>query len=238
MKSDRFKSLLVPQFGKKFLIMIIGIFLMGFFLSFLVEVDWGTDPYTFQNTVISTRLGWSLGTWQLCLNGVLFVLVIIFNRRLIGLGTLANMVLVGYTVDFFRWVWRTCFPLLGRICTEPGFLWAKIVVFVLGILCFVIAASLYMNADLGLSPYDGLAFIISRRLKGKISVAVSRIAYDLSAVLIGILVSLGTGISILTALIGSVAMALTLGPAIQIVGKFVNEKLLRIPSEKQGQEIS
>ena len=238
MKSDRFKSLLVPQFGKKFLIMIIGIFLMGFFLSFLVEVDWGTDPYTFQNTVISTRLGWSLGTGQLCLNGVLFVLVIIFNRRLIGLGTLANMVLVGYTVDFFRWVWRTCFPLLGRICTEPEFLWAKIVVFVLGILCFVIAASLYMNADLGLSPYDGLAFIISQRLKGKIPVAVSRIAYDLSAVLIGILVSLGTGISILTALIGSVAMALTLGPAIQIVGKFVNEKLLRIPSEKQGQEIS
>jgi len=238
MKSDRFRSLPVPQFGKKFLIMIIGIFLMGFFLSFLVEVGWGTDPFTFQNTVISARLGWSFGTWQLCLNGVLFVLVIIFNRRLIGLGTLANMVLVGYTVDFFRWVWSSAFPLLGRICTEPGFLWAKIIVFTLGLLCFVIAASLYMNADMGLSPYDGLAFIISRRLEKKVPAALSRMAYDLSAVLAGILASLGSGISILSALIGSLAMSLTLGPAIQIVGRFVNGRLLGTPSEEQGEKIS
>ncbi len=106
-------------------------------------------------------------------------------------------------------------------------MWAKIAVFVLALFFFVIAASLYMNADMGLSPYDGLAFIISHRLK-KIPIAVSRIAYDLSAVLIGILFSIGSGISIRTALIGSVAMSLTLGPAIQIVGKFVNGKLLRI----------
>lgn len=230
MKSDKLKNLIVPQFGKKFLIMIIGIFLMGFFLSFLVEVDWGTDPYTFQNTVISSRLGWSLGTWQLCLNAALFIPIIIFNRRLIGLGTLANMVLVGYTVDFFRWLWRATFPLLGRICTEPQFLWAKIIVFVVALLCFVISASLYMNANLGLSPYDGLAYIISHKLK-KVPLAISRIAYDLSAVLIGILASIGSGINILTSLIGSVAMALTLGPAIQIVGKFVNEKLLKITKE-------
>lgn len=230
MKTEILKKLFVPQFAKKFLIMIIGIFFMGFFLSFLLEVDWGTDPFTFQNTVISKRLGWSFGTWQLLLNAVLFIPVIIFNRRLIGLGTLANMVLIGYTVDFFRWLWKMTFPLLGQICGgngDGGILWAKIAVFVLALFFFVIAASLYMNADMGLSPYDGLAFIISHRLK-KIPIAVSRIAYDLSAVLIGILFSIGSGISIRTALIGSVAMSLTLGPAIQIVGKFVNGKLLKL----------
>ena len=60
MKSDRFKSLLVPQFGKKFLIMIIGIFLMGFFLSFLVVVlagiflcCSGDDTQALRNTISS-----------------------------------------------------------------------------------------------------------------------------------------------------------------------------------------
>ena len=227
MLKDKLKLFVVAQFWKKFFIMIFGIFFMGFFLSFLLEIDWGTDPYTFQNSVISQRIGWQFGNWQLLLNGILFVIMIIFNWRLIGLGTLANMILVGYVSDLFRWIWKKVFPALSVICSSPDLLWAKILIFIAALLLFVISASFYMNADMGLSPYDGIAYIISHKLT-KIPIALSRIAYDLFAVLVGILVSIGSGINIVTALIGSVAMALTLGPAIQLVGNFVNKKILKI----------
>lgn len=230
MLNDKLKQFIVPQFWKKFFIMIIGIFFMGFFLSFLLEIDWGTDPYTFQNSIISQRIHWQFGTWQLILNLVLLVVMVIFNWHLIGLGTIANMVLVGYVSDFFRWVWGKCFPALSTICGTSDLLWAKILIFIAALLLFVTSASLYMNADMGLSPYDGIAYIISHKLK-KIPIAVSRIAYDLFAVVVGIVVSIGSGINIVTSLIGSVAMALTLGPAIQIVGKFVNQKILKLDNK-------
>ncbi|MBQ4237107.1 MAG: hypothetical protein II716_09765, partial [Treponema sp.] len=63
--------------------------------------------------------------------------------------------------------------------------------------------------------------------------AVSRILYDLSVIGIGLLASIGSGFDIKTALIGSFAMAFTLGPAIQIVGAFVNKKILRVQPEQR-----
>ena len=73
---------------------------MGFALSWLLLVDLGTDPCTLLNQTISTRLGISIGNWQALFNTVLLIFVIIFGGRNLGFGTLANMFLVGYSIDF------------------------------------------------------------------------------------------------------------------------------------------
>lgn len=75
------------NFKKKFTVMAIGVFFMGFFLSFLINVNLGTDPCTFMNVTISSRLHILFGTWQLILNAILLVLVILYARNLIGPGT-------------------------------------------------------------------------------------------------------------------------------------------------------
>ena len=229
-----FKQFVVEDFRKKLLVMLLGIFFMGFFLSFLLDVAWGTDPFSYQNANISFRLRnafgsfWSFGTFQLILNMVMLLLVIILDWKLIGLGTLANMVFIGYISDFFRnCVWHKYFPM--QIYSDPSLLWAKILVFVLALFFFVIAASVYMNADMGLSPYDALSFIISHRLK-KIPFSVTRIAYDMTAVVIGLLACIGSGMSkkeILSPLIGSVALALSLGPMISAVGKWMKKFIFK-----------
>lgn len=216
---------IVPQFWKRFTIMFLGVFFMGFFLSFLLEVNWGTDPYTFQNNIISQRIGWQFGTWQLLLNGIILLFMVIYSRELIGLGTIANMVLIGYISDFFRWLWARVFPSLSIICSSPQLLWLKIIIFIASILLFAVSTSFYINAKMGLSPYDGLAHIIGQKLK-KVSPAVSRMIFDFFVLGMGILSSLGSGINIKSALIGSVLMSLTMGPAIQLVGKFVKKTLL------------
>ena len=85
---------LTPDFKKKAVIVITSVLCMGFFLSFLIDVNLGTDPCTFMNLTISGLLGLSFGNWQLLLNAVLLVFVLIADRHMIGIGTIANIIVV------------------------------------------------------------------------------------------------------------------------------------------------
>ncbi len=221
---DFFKNFIVDQFWKRFIIMLLGIILMGFFLSFLRSVGWGTDPYTFQNDNIRKSLGITLGTWQLVFNAMLFIFVLIFNFRLIGFGTIANWILIGFTADFFNGLWDKCIP--EAVFTDPVNMGLKILIFAAGIIGFVISAAFYMNADMGLSPYDACAKIICNRLN-KIPFFISRICYDLFAIVIGLAVIFISKRNVDITLLGSIIIGFALGPAIQIVGNFMNKIIFR-----------
>ena len=202
------------NFRKKFVLMLLGVFFMGFFLSFLINVNLGTDPCTFMNVTISERLHILFGTWQLLLNAVLIILVIIFARNQIGPGTIANMVFIGYIADFFRWVWSKTIP--KYVFTTWPY---RGIVFALALIAFVIAASFYMNADMGVAPYDAMPIIISEKLFKKIPFKFIRMGFDGSIVLIGLL--FGGRLEIATIL-----MVFLLGPTITAVGRFVGRNIL------------
>ncbi len=194
--------------------MLIGVFMMGFSLSFLRLVDWGTDTFTNMNLAISARVGMSLGNWQLILNVILFILVIALGADNIGFGTIANMTLIGYLCDFFTWVWKQTLPM--EMFT---YVWVKAIVMVVTLGIFVLSAALYMNSGLGVSPCDAIPFIakgLIEKLGIRPSIKVVRIVYD--AVLLVIALAFGSKLYIATIL-----MALTLGPAIELVGNALTE---------------
>ncbi len=205
-----------PGFTKRFLIMALGVFMMGFFLSFLIEVNLGTDPCTFMNVTISRRLNMLFGTWQLILNTILFVFVLIFDRHQIGPGTIANMVFIGYIADFFRWLWKKIIP--DYFFNEWPY---KAFIFIMALIFFVIAASLYMNADNGVSPYDAIPNILSDKVFKNIPFKFIRIGFDGTVLLIGFL--LGGRIEICTVL-----MVFLLGPTITAVGGFLNRTVFKL----------
>lgn len=196
-----------PAFLKKLIIMLIGVLCMGFFLSFLIEVDLGTDPCTFMNVAISKKFGILFGTWQLILNAVLLIIVIKFDIKQIGPGTVANMVFIGYIADFCRWMWRRLLP-SDFFTTFP----MRGIIFAVAIICFVIGASFYMNTDMGVSPYDALPVIIHDRLLKNISFKYVRMGYDFLVIIIGCIFGGKPNI-------GIIVMALLLGPVITFVGK-------------------
>ena len=204
------------DFTKRLVIMSIGVFFMGFFLSFLIKVDLGTDPCTFMNLTLSKFFGISFGNWQLLLNSVLFILVILFGRKFIGFGTIANMVFIGYIADFFCWLWARTIP--EHYFTDMP---SRAVIFALALFLFIISVSFYINANMGVSPYDAMPQILSERVLKKIPFAVIRIAYDFLVILIGVLFG-GTPN------IGIVLMALFLGPIITVVGKFLGKHVFRM----------
>ena len=205
-----------PNFKKRLVVMNIGVFLMGFFLSFLIKVDLGTDPCTFMNWTISEKLHILFGTWQLLLNAVLFIFVILFGRNQIGFGTIANMVFIGYIVNFFKWVWEKTIP--EYYFTEMPYRGA---IFALALLCFIISVSFYINANMGVAPYDAIPQIISERVFKKVPFAVIRICFDFLVILIGVLFGGKPNI-------GIVLMALFLGPVITVVGKFLNKHVFHL----------
>ena len=201
------------DFKKRMILMCVGVFFMGFFLSFLIKVDLGTDPCTFMNLTLSRAIGISFGTWQLILNAILFIFVILFGRKFIGFGTIANMVFIGYIADFFVWLWEKCIP--ENYFTDMPY---RAVIFLLALFMFIVAVSFYINANMGVSPYDAIPQIISERVFKKVPFAIIRICFDFLVIIIGVVFK-GTPN------IGIVLMALFLGPIISVVGKFINKFL-------------
>lgn len=195
--------------------MLPAVLLMGVFLSVLIEVGWGTDPASFANLNIAAALGWSLGNTQVAVYSALLVFTFVFGPEMIGFGTLANMILIGYTADFCRLIWaRTGF----RAFVAGGAFGTRLVIFAAAILLFVTVAAIYMNARMGVAPYDACAKIVSGFLP-KIPFWAVRIVYDLAAVGAGLLASRFSPDGIQGSLIGSVTMSLVIGPAVSFVAR-------------------
>lgn len=195
---------------KKIAICFLAVLGMGFFLSFLMLCGLGTDPCSFMNKAVSTRLGMLFGTWQLIINAVLLIIVIFWDRSNLGFGTIFNMVLVGYYVDFFDWLWAKIIP--AHIFTDPVTKWP---VFLGALLFFIISAAVYINSDMGVAPYDAIPKIITEKVTSrfpKVPKMLIRMVWDFSAIVIGVLAG-GKPV------IGIVLMAIFLGPVISLIGK-------------------
>ena len=187
---------------------------MAFSLSFLVMVDMGTDSFTQMNLAISGALHISLGNWQCFFNIALFLLVIIFGGNDIGWGTLANMICIGYLLDFFAWLWGHLLP-AGLFDSMV----VRLIVMVIALVVFVFSAAIYMDGGLGTSPCDAIPFILYRKISEKkpgIPLRVVRICYDFAMILI-------TFCIIHRFYLVTVLMALSLGPVIEFVGKNIKK---------------
>ena len=197
---------------KRLIAVLIAVFFMGLAVSLLVRVNFGTDPCSSLNLGISSKLGISFGTWQVIFNSILLVLVFLFDRSQIGWGTLANMILVGYIVDFFTWVFDRLLP--SNAFESLGI---RIIVLIPSLALLILSAAVYMAVELGSAPYDAVAFILARKLK-KVPFRVVRMVWDITAAVIGGL--LGSTIGVVT-----VVIAFALGPVITWVKEKVNKVL-------------
>lgn len=200
------------NFNKRLVVVLLAVIVMGFALAWLVRVNLGIDPYTSMNLAIADKLGISLGNWQALLNTIMFLFVIAFGREHIGFGTLANMFLVGYSLDFFGW-------LLDMLLPVDFFdsMMVRIFVLIPALAVFVVSAAVYMDVELGTAPYDAIPIMIATYQK-KVPFSIVRMIFDSSVIVLGLLC--GAKIGIVTIL-----MAFTLGPVIAWIGERINSFL-------------
>jgi len=196
---------------KRIIITFISVIFMGITLSVLTIINQGMDPCTYMNVSIANRIGWSLGNWQLLLNVIMFIPVILWGRKHIGIGTVFNMVLVGYTVDLCMWIWQKT-SIEAWLLSMP----VRIVVMLVTVAVFVFAAAIYMSTELGTAPYDALPMMIAEKIT-RVPFKVIRFVWDVATVLIGLAVSGRVGIV-------TILMMLFLGQTVAFVRSIMKRR--------------
>lgn len=185
---------------------ILGIIIIAFGISLFVRSEFGTDPFTCLNMGISSLTGISFGTCQLVMNLILFIFQLIFGRKDVGIGTLINAVFIGYLVDLFDFLYSF---LPQKSLVE------QILLMIIALIVIGYGVAMYMEANMGISPYDSLGVILSDRLKRKYSIM--RMAQDITCVVIGLLLGGPFGIA-------TILMAFLLGYIISHYREIIHAK--------------
>ena len=191
---------------------LAGNLLVGVGVAIFKYAALGNDPFNGMNMALSELFRIPYPTLQILVNILLFAIQLIAARELIGFGTVVNIFLIGYIVNF-------TYGLLVQLMGSPGSFAIQLLAMVTGMLICSLGLSLYQCSEMGTAPYDALALILDRKLK-KLPYFWCRILCDGSCALVcflaGGIVGLGTLVS-----------AFGFGPVIAFFNKTVPEPLCR-----------
>ena len=192
-----------PRMGRRLAALLASQLIMGICVAVFKTIGFGTDPCSTFTLGVAAHTGISFGTCQFTFNLLLFLPVIFLDLSRIGIGTVINMVGVGYTADI-------CMRLIGAHMPAGGLsIVMRIVLFVAAMTAFLIAVGFYVAVDLGVAPYDAIPQLITAHTD-KLSGRTIRMLWDLSYLVIGFL--LGSTVGLTTVISG-----FCLGPAIAFV---------------------
>ena len=198
-----------PRMGRRLAVLTVSLIGIGVCVAVFKTVGFGTDPCSTFTLGVSARTGISFGTCQLVFNLLMFLPVIRFDLSRIGVGTVANMVGIGYVADFTMWLMSPHIPPEGLSMA------ARIALFTVSMAAFLIAAAFYMVVDLGVAPYDAIPQLIAARTN-RLSARAIRMLWDISILSLGFL--LGSTVGLTTLITG-----FCLGPAIAFVSSRVRD---------------
>jgi len=198
----------MDEYKKRLIMCISGVFLSGVAAGIFGFTAFGMDPFQVFAHGLWGLTPLSYGTFYVILNGILLAFMFFFNRRMIGLGTIINLFLLGYVVEYTDLI-------LGRVFPSPSVL-LRIVLMIFALILSSLAASLYFVAEMGVSAYDWIALTISDKKKWAFRIV--RIATDFICVLTGGLLGATVGI-------GTVLTAFCMGPIIQFFNENVSMPL-------------
>lgn len=168
---------------KRLLLMIGGSILLGLGIALAHLSGYGNDPLSFSWNGVANLLSIQLGQANLVTTLVLLLLPLIFNRKLIGIGTIVSPLFVSLTVDTVLRVSPTTIDVAA----------IKVFLFILGLIIFSLGLAVYIYPAMGISAYDAAIQVIREKLN--VSIATSRIIGDvfmyLVALLLGVKPALG-----------------------------------------------
>ncbi|MDD3219840.1 MAG: hypothetical protein PHC41_11925 [Lachnospiraceae bacterium] len=195
------------EMKRRIIMTVVGVLISGFSVGLFNFSSCGMDPFQVFAHGICAHTPFGLenfGTFYTVLNVLMLVAIFFLDKKKIGLGTVINIFLLGYVVQFSSWLWASLIP-------NPN--WpTKIIALIIGIVIMCFGSSLYFTADLGVSTYDAVALIITAKTKFKFQYC--RITSDLICTLIGFV--LGTVVGI-----GTLFTAFFMGPIIAYFNKIV-----------------
>ena len=173
----------------------LGLMAYGVSLGMMVRGDLGLAPWDVLHSGLIRHVPITLGQAVVVMSFVILVLWIPLREKL-GLGTISNALVVGFAAD-------ATLALLDR----PDDLLLRTALMIGGIVLCGLATAMYIGAQLGRGPRDGLMTGLARRTG--YSLRLVRTGIEVAVVVIGLLLGGVLGL-------GTVLYALAIGPLTQL----------------------
>jgi uncharacterized membrane protein YczE len=186
--------------------LFLGLLLYGFSSSLLVLARLGLDPWDVFHHGLARHSGLAIGTWSI-LVGLVVLLLWIPLRQMPGIGTVANVVMIGGTMDV----------VLSLVHSPHSMFW-RVVCLVAGVVLNGVATGAYIGAGLGPGPRDGLMTGLAARGH---SIRVVRTGIEVMVLATGWLLGGTVGV-------GTVLYAVSIGPLAHVFVPFFSSG--RVPA--------
>ena len=173
--------------------LVIGLVLFGVGVGLMLQSDLGVPPWDVLHQGLARRFGLTVGIWSIIVSSMVLLLWLPL-RQAYGLGTLLNAVIIGVVLDV------TAIVLPDADTTAVAW-----VMLLGGTALIGVASGLYIGANLGPGPRDGLMTGIAKRGP---SIRLTRATIEVSVLIIGWLLGGTFGI-------GTIVFAVTVGPLVQ-----------------------
>lgn len=182
----------------------LGLTLYGASMGLMIQGNLGLDPWDVLHSGITKHLDVSFGTVVIAMS-FLVLLAWIPLRQWPGLGTISNAIVIGLVTD-----------LTLHTVDRPDELWLRIVYMSAGVVVNALAGALYIGAQFGPGPRDGLMTGLVRRTG--LSVRLVRTSIEVTVLAIGFAMGGVVGF-------GTVAYALSIGPLVHVLLPLFTVKL-------------
>ena len=173
--------------------LVIGEALFGIGSGLMLQSGLGLPPWDVLHQGLAVQLGLSVGAWSIIVSFIVLLLWLPMKERY-GIGTILNAIIIGVMIDV------TAF-----LVPEATNTTIATVMLVVGMPLIGYASAMYIGANLGPGPRDGLMTAIARR---GLSIRVTRWGLEAIVLLVGWLMGGTFGI-------GTIAFALLIGPIVQ-----------------------
>ncbi|GAA1847429.1 YczE/YyaS/YitT family protein [Agromyces salentinus] len=180
-----------PILARRLVQLYVGLLLYGIAIALIVRAELGVAPWDVLTQGISKQTGLNFGLVTVITSAFVLLLWIPIRQKP-GFGTIMNALLVGPAADLGHWLIPSGLDLWARILLLPA-----------GILLLALATGLYIGAQFGPGPRDGLMTGLHRRTGWRIWI----VRTSIEVVVLGAGWLLGGDVGI-----GTVAFALLIGP--------------------------
>jgi len=184
------------RLGRRLTQLYAGLVLYGLSIALIVRGHLGNAPWDVLHSGMARHLPLSLGQ-ALVIVSLLVMLLWIPLREMPGLGTISNAVVIGVAADAFL-----------LVLDQPGAMWLRAVLMVSGVVISGLATAMYIGAQFGRGPRDGLMTGLARRTG--LSLRLVRTLLEITVVIMGLLLGGVAGV-------GTVLYALAIGPLAQLM---------------------
>lgn len=171
---------------RRLLLCLTGICLTCIASAIFYLVDLGADPFQVFAIAVHKKMGISYGQANMVLYSLIVLFFLFFKRAYIHIAMVVSVFAAGPCIDVFK-------EILSHAITNAQPIGVRALLGFLGCIILAIGCFLYLSADLGTSPPDGIGMYIVE--KSKVPYGKIRVFTDMAFMGVGILLGGKVGIT-------------------------------------------